>query len=1109
MKTFTHEQVQEILRSGAEAPDDDRAALAEHLSGCADCRSYAALVTELGQVVPGMNPVPSLSKQEIHRIVSTSQSRLRRQSMLTMISRGTRTVVGLGAILALFVIFFFLAPRLLPKQSSGNPTLTPLASVNSSPTPFRKATPKPGESIEYTVIEEESLFSIAEKFGLKPETILWANPDVLADNPANVRPGIVLRIPSVDGLYYRWKAGDTIEMIASRYGVTPLDVLNWPENTVQIGPAEKPNIQPGMLLFIPGGKMPLQPAPILPAASTPTSTRDAGGLELSALLKIFPLAPGASWVYTETTYTQTGDPNQIIRAVTSIEDQVADVQNLPPYYVAHIQREASLVSADPGFLEYNGTKTTPGSSEFWYILHAGRVYQSNARPDPANLALDQLSEELDFPLTVGSVWCPNKIQKGSLTPEAETPVPCASSAGVRKVLAEESYSTQTGKFEPCYRMSDFYNSGSPIKVFCDGVGIVAEKFDHAGSRFGYSKELVAFSIPPAFLTTITPTAPAADLLQISAGVTWGKGAITAAAYSPDGKRLGVVTTLGVYIYDAGSLAQLDFIPYAAAWPAVAFSPDWSLLALGSGSSVSLLRLADGVEIAHLETGQGRVVRLLFSPDGRYLASLVQPPGEEVYTKMLEMWGVTDGMRLNSWEAGVMPQLAFTPDSQSLYVWYPDTMAGTQHWQIPSGDPLPVRNEIFPKPVAFAPDGNLDISTGPITDSPVMRVRSLADGARLPTFIWEQAGFSGSLFTSSDGALLVGLGSDGLGKVWRTKDGTVLSILNTSVAKGQVMSISPDGQTIVVSAADGLVFYNLSTGKISQRLQSHPQSIRQAALSQQGDRVAALIGDSDPEKISLAVWSYPQEQPIYLLPRIAAVAALDLAWSPPGEHLALASWDGRVLILNASDGILVQTLPGHAQQVQSVAWSPDGTQIASSSFSVKVWRASDGALLSDLGGSGQWITGLTFSPDGKLLAGADAAGMIDVWDLQAKTRIAQLPVTVSSDARGIAIAPDGKTLVAAEGADLWFYRLADFQLFLHVQGQSGAQVISLAIAPDGAWLACGLTDGTVQIRALPGGSLLRPLDGGSDAISSLDFSSDGKTLLAASRDGTLRFWSINK
>ena len=48
MKTFTHEQVQEILRSAEEAPDYDRAGLADHLSECADCRSYAALVDRTG-----------------------------------------------------------------------------------------------------------------------------------------------------------------------------------------------------------------------------------------------------------------------------------------------------------------------------------------------------------------------------------------------------------------------------------------------------------------------------------------------------------------------------------------------------------------------------------------------------------------------------------------------------------------------------------------------------------------------------------------------------------------------------------------------------------------------------------------------------------------------------------------------------------------------------------------------------------------------------------------------------------------------------------------------------------------------------------------------------
>lgn len=233
-----------------------------------------------------------------------------------------------------------------------------------------------------------------------------------------------------------------------------------------------------------------------------TPAKPQGSNDLSALLKIFPLSPGTQWVYSEVTYTQTADPNQTISAETLIEDQVTEVQNAPPYYIAHIQRETSLVSADPGFLENNGTKTMPGFSEFWYVLHDGRVYLSTEQPDLANLQLDQLSEELDLPLTVGISWCPQKDQSGAPTPAAGTALPCTF-AGERKVLAEEPYSTQTGNFETCYQMSDFFNSGSPIKVFCEGVGFVAEKYDHGGTRFGYSKELVKFTAGPDTPTPAT------------------------------------------------------------------------------------------------------------------------------------------------------------------------------------------------------------------------------------------------------------------------------------------------------------------------------------------------------------------------------------------------------------------------------------------------------------------------------------------------------------------------------------------------------------------------------------------------------------------------------
>jgi nucleoid-associated protein YgaU len=55
---------------------------------------------------------------------------------------------------------------------------------------------------EYRVARGDSVFAIAESFKLKPETILWANYDVLQDSPDSLRPGQVLKIPPTDGIYY-------------------------------------------------------------------------------------------------------------------------------------------------------------------------------------------------------------------------------------------------------------------------------------------------------------------------------------------------------------------------------------------------------------------------------------------------------------------------------------------------------------------------------------------------------------------------------------------------------------------------------------------------------------------------------------------------------------------------------------------------------------------------------------------------------------------------------------------------------------------------------------------------------------------------------------------
>ncbi|MCB2213956.1 peptidoglycan DD-metalloendopeptidase family protein [bacterium] len=110
--------------------------------------------------------------------------------------------------------------------------------------------------LEYTVESGDSIFSIAEKFNLKPETILWGNRYTLRDDPHFIVPGQTLNILPVDGVYHRWSAGEGLNGVASVYGVTPEDIINWSGNDLdpaEIGDFANPNIPPDTMLVVPGG----------------------------------------------------------------------------------------------------------------------------------------------------------------------------------------------------------------------------------------------------------------------------------------------------------------------------------------------------------------------------------------------------------------------------------------------------------------------------------------------------------------------------------------------------------------------------------------------------------------------------------------------------------------------------------------------------------------------------------------------------------------------------------------------------------------------------------------------------------------------------------------
>jgi len=111
------------------------------------------------------------------------------------------------------------------------------------------------EIIQYTVVKGDTLFGIAEKFGLSPKSLLWGNQKTLPD-PHWLTPGQVLNILPEDGALYEWHEGDGLNGVAKFYDVDPDVIVGWPGNNLSketVGDYSNPNIEPGTMLFIPGG----------------------------------------------------------------------------------------------------------------------------------------------------------------------------------------------------------------------------------------------------------------------------------------------------------------------------------------------------------------------------------------------------------------------------------------------------------------------------------------------------------------------------------------------------------------------------------------------------------------------------------------------------------------------------------------------------------------------------------------------------------------------------------------------------------------------------------------------------------------------------------------
>ena len=188
------------------------------------------------------------------------------------------------------------------------------------------------------------------------------------------------------------------------------------------------------------------------------------------VLKDFPLGLANSWVYDYQAYE--GDR----KAAWQVADTVVEVQTHPPFVAAHIQRDVTLVSG-PADLK----PVAPDS--YWVVLEGGMVYRIVGDLDWGQVRNGSL--EYIFPLPGESCWF-QEAQQRSQPFNQDSP-------GCRRASGPVSLTLPVGAFEHCYQLVTPWNTGSINQTFCSGVGLVQEKFDHAGTPFGYQMTLIAYA----------------------------------------------------------------------------------------------------------------------------------------------------------------------------------------------------------------------------------------------------------------------------------------------------------------------------------------------------------------------------------------------------------------------------------------------------------------------------------------------------------------------------------------------------------------------------------------------------------------------------------------
>ena len=228
----------------------------------------------------------------------------------------------------------------------------------------------------------------------------------------------------------------------------------------------------------------------------------------------------------------------------------------------------------------------------------------------------------------------------------------------------------------------------------------------------------------------------------------------------------------------------------------------------------------------------------------------------------------------------------------------------------------------------------------------------------------------------------------------------------------------------------------------------------------------------------------------------------VAFSPNGTMLASGSQDSTIKLWNVKKKENITTLEGHTHIVSTVAFSPDGTLLASGGRDIKLWDIVTRRNVATLSGHTGGVYSVAYSPDGTTLASGAQDSTIKLWDVATRTNIATL-----SDmfwVNSVAFSPDGMLLASgSKDVKLWDVSTRTNTATL----EHSRSVLSVAFSPDGTMLATGDGDRT-RLWDVATKENITTLEGHTSFVNSVAFSPDGTTLVSGSHDGTVLLWDIS-